>query len=180
VSDSAAPGSWLPPERCVEQRAPFDCMTACLATIFDCAYEDAPMLADPDTGEPVEQWLREMTTWLRGRGFWPQNFSLTTDITDRLGERPERSPWHWPTLWMGSVLSPRYTEDDGSPGWHAVVCRGSDIVWDPHPQREMGHVGFMGADVFLPIDPGALVLRLQEALDAQAGRQQFRTKARRG
>ena len=157
--DIAAYSGALDPERCVEQRAGFDCMTACLATIFACRYEDAPVLADPVTFEPVEQWFAVMTAWVRERGFWPQNFSLTTDMVESWGERPARSPWGWPTLWMGSVLSPRFTEADGTPGSHAVVCRGSDIVWDPHPLREQGHIGFMGAEVFLPLDPGRLVLR---------------------
>ena len=31
-------------------------------------------------------------------------------------------------------------------------------VWDPHPQREMGHLGFWDAEIFLPVDPARLVL----------------------
>ena len=136
--------------RLVEQRASYDCMTACLATIFGCRYEEAPVLADPETCEPVDQWLRVMTLWLHERGFHPQSFSLTNEIIRSLGDSL-RSPWYWPTLWMGGVRSPRYD------GEHAVVCRGSEIVWDPHPKREMGHLGFTSAEVFLPVDPAMLV-----------------------
>jgi hypothetical protein len=124
-------------------------MTACLATIFGCSYEEAPMLADPDTGDEVDQWVYVMTLWLHERGFHPQSFSRTVEMTDT-----ERSPWYWPTLWMGGVKSPRYD------GEHAVVMRGSTLVWDPHPQREMGHLGFTSAELFLPMDPAALRARL--------------------
>lgn len=146
----------LSPGRLVEQRASFDCMTACLATIFGVPYEDAPVLADPETCEPIDQWLRVMTLWLHERGFHPQSFSLDQRIIDSWGPRPARSPWYWPTLWMGGVLSPRF-EEDGEPGHHAVVMQGNDLVYDPHPQREMGHLGFVSAEIFLPRDPAMLV-----------------------
>lgn len=139
----------FPPERLVEQRESFDCMTACLATIFGCRYEDAPMLADPNTGDPVEQWFGVMARWLHERGFHSQSFSLTTPMMEHYS--PERSPWYWPTVWMGGVKSPRYD------GEHAVVMQGSDLVYDPHPKREMGHLGFTSAEVFLPVDPSSLV-----------------------
>lgn len=146
----------LAPERCVEQRYDFDCMTACLATIFGCPYEEAPMLADLDTGDSVDQWLRVMTLWLHDRGFHPQSFGLTIWMLEgrTLNEHdlPDHSPWYWPTLWMGGVKSPRYDGD------HAVVMRGSDLIWDPHPQRDMGHLGFTSAELFLPRDPSALAL----------------------
>jgi hypothetical protein len=142
----------------VEQRASFDCMTACLASIFEVPYEDAPVLADPETCEPVDQWLRVMTLWLHDRGFHPQNFTLTAHQIEHHGESPQHSPWHWPTFWMAGVKSPRY-EENGEPGLHCVVMQGNDLVWDPHPQREMGHLGFWDADVFLPIDPAQLVAR---------------------
>lgn len=128
------------------------CMTACLASIFECAYEDAPVLCDFATGEPVEQWLRVMTLWLHERGFHPQNMHHTK------GDRPQSSPWHWPTVWMAGVASPRYNEPSGEPGLHCVVMQGSDLVWDPHPQRDMGHLGFIDAELFLPRDPARLVL----------------------
>lgn len=147
---ASVPKPALPPERCVEQRESFDCMTACLATIFGCRYEAAPFLADKYTGDPVDQWLAVMTRWLHERGFHPQSFSLTKPMMKHY--TPERSPWYWPTLWMGGVKSPRYD------GEHAVVCRGADIVWDPHPQREMGHLGFTSAEIFLPVDPARLAL----------------------
>lgn len=134
--------------RLVEQREAFDCMTACLATIFGCAYEDAPVLCDFVTGEPVDRWHSVYDNWLYGRGF----SSLERNRETRDGDDPMRCPWSLPCLWIGGVQSPRY---DGA---HAVVCRGRDIVWDPHPQREMGHHGWLDATYFLPIDPARLAL----------------------
>jgi hypothetical protein len=61
--------------RLVEQLYSFDCMTACLATIFGCPYEDAPMLADPTTeqytdvsDEQLEEALIRSLRLSRGQG----------------------------------------------------------------------------------------------------------------
>src|SRR5260221_538147 len=134
-------------------------MTACLASIFERPYEEAPVLADPDTCGPVEQWLGVMPLWLHERGFHPQSFSLK----EHHGARPPRSPWHWPTYWMAGVLSPRFTEKhpetgEDEPGHHAVVMHNSDLVWDPHPARADRHLGLVSAELFLPDDPARLVL----------------------
>lgn len=133
--------------RLVEQRAAFDCATACLTTIFGCAYEHAPALCDFATGEPLDRWHRILDDWLYERGFACLERMDGTDASD-----PMRCPWSYPGLWIGGVKSPRY---DGS---HAVVMRGSSLVWDPHPLREMGHQGFESATWFFPIDPARLAL----------------------
>jgi hypothetical protein len=38
-------------------------------------------------------------------------------------------------------------------GLHTVVMRGTTLVWDPHPQRDMGHHGFVEAEFMIPTDP---------------------------
>lgn len=82
--------------------------------------------------------------------------------------------------WVATVRSPRVTEECGAcrgtgtymppyengrpgpcegcdavgsvPGNHAVVMRGSGVAWDPHPLRDLGHLGFVQADFLMPWD----------------------------
>lgn len=131
----------------VEQRYDFDCVQSCLASIFEVPYEAAPVIWEPDSDTHRADWLFVLNQWLRERGFGLQNFHR------REGDNPQRSPWHFVGYWIGGVWSPRFTEPDGSPGAHAVVMRGSDLVWDPNPRRDMGHLGFYCADVLMPLDP---------------------------
>lgn len=137
-------------------------MTACLATIFGCAYEfvHRPEPASTQPARHLAVPLVDRVAGLRIRKHL--QFSLTQADIDRLGtDRPMRSPWSWPGLWMAGVWSPRHAGET-----HAVVMRGRDLVWDPHPQREQGHLGFESAEVFYPIDPSALaVTRPQPDVD---------------
>lgn len=155
----------LPAERLVEQRTPYDCLTACLATVFGCPYEDAPIFGNQETGEHEPGWHQKLDDWLAARGFaWLQRVR-----EDGMTDDPARSPWAFPGLWIAGVASPRIN------GEHAVVMRWNELVWDPHPQREMGHGGFESADYFLPIDPGAL--RLAAVIVVSSTNQQKRVVA---
>lgn len=146
-ADDQRAASALEPGRLVEQRAKFDCMTACLATIFGVRYEDAPILCDVDSGAKIEGWWGIHDRWLNERGFASYERMDGIDPDD-----PMRCPWTYPGLWIGGVHSPR---NDGT---HAVVMRKNELVWDPHPQREMGHRGWSSAEYFMPLDPAMLVL----------------------
>jgi len=130
----------------VEQRFSFDCMTACIASIFECSWEDAPLLCDPDTNEPVDQWLREMTLWMRAHGMNPWHFGIWGDEKPYLkfGSSEIRYVFRPPCYWLGGVKSSRYD------GEHCVVMYADEVLWDPHPQREMGHLGFTTAEVIVP------------------------------
>lgn len=131
----------------VEQRTTYDCLTACLASIFECAYEDAPQLADSD-GEPLPRWHGIYDGWLAARG-WAV-LERVLQHGDEVGS--QRSPWGFPGYWIAGVTSPRYD------GEHAVVMHGNEIAYDPHPQREMGHRGFTSAEYFLPLNIAAFTL----------------------
>lgn len=141
----------------VEQRYPFDCTQACLASIFECDYDEAPVLWEPGAERERADWLFVLNGWLRERGFGLQNFCWTK------GDRPQESPWSFVGYWLGGVYSPRFEDPSGGPGGHTVVMRGHDLVWDPHPRRAQGHLGFFNADVFMPLDPSTLVLRERRA-----------------
>lgn len=125
----------------VEQRSAYDCLTACLSSIFEVPYEDVPLFCDQETGEPIRWWRKACDDWLAERG-WAQLERVRQ--TDEGGD-PMRCPWRFPGYWIAGVKSPRY---DGS---HAVVMHRSELVWDPNPQREMGHLGFEDATYFLPL-----------------------------
>lgn len=130
----------------VEQRYDYDCMTACIASVFEVPYEEAPVLADPETCEPVEQWLRVMTLWMHERGVHPWHVGLWGQEKPYLKWGSKEIEWHFAPsgFWLGGVKSPRYD------GLHCVVMFGQRVVWDPHPQREMGHLGFEEGELLLP------------------------------
>jgi hypothetical protein len=145
VSGGTAADAW----RWVEQRTANDCMTACLASIFGVPYEHAPLLWDDAANAPVERWHGVLDDWLAERGFGQlERVRQTDDETDD----PMRCPWRFPGYWIAGVKSPRYD------GTHAVVMHLNALVWDPHPRREMGHLGFVDATYFLPLDPSRLAL----------------------
>jgi hypothetical protein len=135
----------------VEQRHPFDCMTAALASLFEVAYDDVPHFCSPTTAAKIVEhdWWAAYEAWLRVRGF----VVLQRVRVEGDGE-PEWCPWAFPTFWIAGVESPRTGGD------HAIVMHGNRIAWDPHPRRaEHTNHRFVSADYFLPIDPARLVLR---------------------
>lgn len=124
----------------VEQRSRSDCLTACLASIFEVSYEDVPQFG--------RGWLRVLAEWLEGRGFaYLRRPRTIEDPAD-----PMRCPWRFPGYWIAGVTSPRWK------GTHAVVMHGHELVWDPSPRRGQGHRGFVDATYFVPLDPARLVL----------------------
>jgi hypothetical protein len=128
----------------VEQREDFDCVRCCLATVFECDYEEAPAVADLH-GDPLDQWLYVMTQWCWGRGFALWHVGLWGQERPYLkfGNEQIRYVFNPPGYWLAGVQSPRY---DGA---HSVVMFGDEIVWDPHPQRAMGHEGFIDGELLL-------------------------------
>lgn len=121
----------------VAQRYDYDCMRACLASIFECDYEEAPELTLAFK-KPVKHWLSLYNKWLYDRGFEVQFLECQN--------LPKESPWNFNTYWIAGVKSPRR---DSS---HAVVMLGDQIVWDPCVDDHPGeHRGFLDADVFIPL-----------------------------
>ena len=141
----------------VAQRTRFDCLTACLASIFECRYEDVPVFCDQETGESAPLWHVALDGWLADRGF----AFLQRVREEGMDDDPMFCPWAYPGYWIVGVKSPRVD------GEHAVVMCGRELVWDPHPEREQGHRGFLSADHFVPLDPARL--RLDRPSVAPAG-----------
>ena len=40
-----------------------------------------------------------------------------------------------------------------------IVMHDGRVAWDPHPERETGHLGFISGELLVPIDPARFVLR---------------------
>lgn len=140
----------------VEQREPYGCLRACVASILEIDYEDVPATLAVEEGQTTA-FLRFMAS----RGFAIGDYSLYGNLQHYVFDEPQqRCSRYWPTYWIASVLSPRLTNEDGSPGWHTVVMKGSEMVWDPHPDRDQGHLGFVHAQVPFVIDPARVIVKV--------------------
>lgn len=120
-----------------------DCLTACVASILELPYELVPHFVAED------DWWGCYTRFLAGFGLYAVHFGCDGD------ERPE---WWLPGgYWVATVKSPRVVNEDGSPG----LQHDDELAWDPHPRREEGHLGFVGADVYVPLDPALTALAVR-------------------
>lgn len=148
-----------------------DCLTACIASLFELPIDDVPFFVD------MENWWGEYNNWLHDRGLQLGQVRLSTvdDDPTRLNGHPTEGIY-----WIATVKSPRSKarcngckgtgqsqHEEGPCGWcgesglvpslHAVVMCGGELVWDPHPQRDMGHLGFVSGEWFVVRDPARLV-----------------------
>lgn len=105
----------------VEQIRPDDCFSACVASILELPIDAVGYF--PHAGSPAE-WTNNWVHWLDERGF-----DLYGGIIKADRSYPDPLPRGY---WILSAASPRTDVN------HAVVCLDDKIVWDPHPQREMG------------------------------------------
>lgn len=156
-----------------------DCLTACLASIFELPLDDVPFFVEQD------DWYSAYHEWVCDRGLCIEQAHVTVDEDDPCKLRG------WPSdrYWIATVKSPRgrarcnvcggggetatqwdkkfstyvtldapapctYCEGSGLvPSLHAIVMYGREIAWDPHPQRDMGHLGFISGEQFGVPDP---------------------------
>lgn len=160
-----------------------DCLTACVASIFELPIDAVPFFVDED------DWHGSYTGWLRERGLVLGAPHVVVDVNDPTVLRGHPTDGIY---WIATVKSPRgltrcvickgeakaqhqwlgveerYVEYDEprpcvecnatgrTPSLHAVVMLGGELVWDPHPQREMGHLGFVSGEWFILADPMAV------------------------
>jgi hypothetical protein len=129
----------------VDQRGDSDCLRACIASIFEVPYEDAPDTARPD-GEIDEQGRatsqqNTVNEWLKQRGLIEWQLDMEADppvlrrgVVHRRDGSTEPGDFTWPgppvSYYVGSGTSPRGVG-------HAVVMRFGSIVHDPHPAKDM-------------------------------------------
>jgi hypothetical protein len=163
-----------------------DCLTACIASLFELSLDEVPFFVEKDT------WWSDYQAFLHERGFQLGQVRISTADDDplRLTGAPADGIY-----WLATVLSPRgktrcsvcqgeratttqwdserdeyvYFDDPQPcsycnatglvPCLHSIVMCGREIVWDPHPQRDMGHLGWVSGEWFIARNPGSLSLR---------------------
>lgn len=130
----------------VFQRGTHDCVRACLASIFEVRWEDAPATDYLEPGwtarDRAAYQSNVVNEWLRARGLIEWSIDSTWDppvlrrgIEIVNGDRrpsDEIAPTPWSSHHLGSGPSPR-----GFGMWHTVVMYGGRIVHDPHSAGDM-------------------------------------------
>jgi len=126
---------------------PGDCLNACVASILDLPYEQVPFFNLYGDG-----WHYTYVSFMRSHGWGLWEFAIWgCDVPLwQFGTRQTGYKLYVPGYWLASVLSPRIIDEHGKSGLHAVVMKGNSVAWDPHPQRDMGHLGFIEATILVP------------------------------
>ena len=126
-------------ERWVEQRFADDCWNACVASLFGLPYEavaDMPRGHDPGWHKAWNEWFAE-----HGYAWWERPLST---------ERPSAAGYYgFGEITIVSYESPRMDGD------HCVIQQRGKVLWDPHPQREMGLGRLTDVTVLIPLDPAS-------------------------
>jgi hypothetical protein len=161
---------WVEPTRGYDGKGRGNCVAACLASIFGLSLAEVEEgLSDGPTANGLMAWTESRFPWLECRNTdHSENYREVEPPSD---EHPEGT-WTYdlpsvrpeaPTLglWMASVVSPRgvlrHGPYRGSPILHAVVMRGGNLVWDPHPRRAEGVGALVERTWWLARDPADCV-----------------------
>lgn len=168
------------PSRWVEQTSLYDgtgtkgnCVAACVASIFGVTLgwlEEKGIV--PGSGfQDVASWTSEHWPGLEYR---ERDLCTNFRVVEGEGRGGEDDRWEYDLpdpethhdppacgYWIAHVVSPRGFLKSGPyrgmPIQHAVVMRGANMVWDPHPQRDMGVGQLVGMGWWIVRDP--LLLR---------------------
>lgn len=124
----------IPVEQTRTEKGKGNCWPACIASILECPLENVP---DPADDETYGGYLRRVNEWLAPQGLRLRQFSFY-----RTDDKP-------PGYAILGADSPRG-------GSHAVVILDGEIVWDPHPQREMGVGSWREYGQFVCLDPARM------------------------
>jgi hypothetical protein len=111
-----------------------NCFAACVASVLEMPLDDVPNFVGQD-------WFQQWQVWLAKR-----NLQL---LTFTIGPYDEWRPSGYALL---GAQSPR------GDFLHSVVCRDGKIVWDPHPQRDMGVGEWRDWTIFAVLDPARPIL----------------------
>lgn len=147
-----------------------NCVAAAVASVFGLPLDVVEHQGlKPGVGfQSVADWTRERCPALEYR---EQDFCTNFRCVEIEGEGdrweydlpdPQEIPAP-PTCgyWIAHVISPRGLLADGPyrgmPIQHAVVMRGGELVWDPHPQRDMGVGARVGMGWWVARDPATLI-----------------------
>jgi hypothetical protein len=162
-----------------------DCLTACVASVLELPIDEVPVFVESDSWwNDYLEFFRERGFLIEGAFMrvdetdplklcgWPsERYWIATVKSPRGKTRCSVCKGEKATSrqWDGELGD--YVEfDEPQPcghceatglvaSLHAVVMYGRDLVWDPHPQRDMGHLGFVSGNQFGVADPSLLVPR---------------------
>jgi hypothetical protein len=144
-----------------------NCVASCIASIFEVPLVSVD-IPDGPSATRISQWTNENYPLLRYVEIDKcTNFRIVeTDADGDLWrydfpeEEPEPPFLNGLMYWMAFCISPRVVNSQGPyrgmPGQHAVVMKGRELVWDPHPQREMGVGRRVGYAMWMIDDPSRL------------------------
>lgn len=109
-----------------------NCFAACIASIFEVSLEDVMDYMGDDWHEKWNEWLAQ--------------YNITL-IHWEIPEGQQETCYKPPCYYLLGADSPRGD-------WiHSVVAKGDEIMWDPHPQRDMGVKRWRDITIFAVIDP---------------------------
>lgn len=148
-----------------------DCLRAAMASVFELELLEVPHFVE------TADWWNVWQDWLAGRGLRIGQAFFEVDEDDPT----LLTGWPGDIYWLAIVKSPRgrarcsVCEGRGKhrnhrpdlhcagtglvPSTHALVMFGREVAWDPHPRRDMGHLGFDHGYDFRAIDPARLELK---------------------
>lgn len=107
-----------------------NCLSACVASIMHVSLLEVPHFGGD------HEWWGNLNAWLSGRWMYALNAKLDA----------APGAWRPEGYYILAGRSPR------GPWLHAVVARGRDVVWDPHPSHD-GILSHDDATVLVPLDP---------------------------
>ncbi len=123
-----------------------NCFAACVASILELPIKKVPNLGIGTENYDWAEWMLAWNQWLADR-----NFGLSVVHYYEWEGVSNTKPHGYSIL---SAKSPRLKEQDLN---HAVVCLNGEIVFDPHPQREMGVGSWEYFYVFNALNPAHFI-----------------------
>jgi hypothetical protein len=108
-----------------------NCFPACIASILEIPLDDVPCFHG-------ENWLERYNEWLKDK-----NLCLINVLYLNAEGQPNVPPGY-------SILAADSPRGDYL---HAVVCLNGEVVFDPHPQRDMGIREKREFSLFIVLDP---------------------------
>jgi hypothetical protein len=127
-----------------------DCWKCCIASILELDYDEVPHFVQLEQDGQVESYWNATIDWLRRRRLAVARFGLWGTEKPFLLFGSQKIAYHFnaPGHWIASVTSLRI-DREGNNIEHVVVMNGSSVIWDPHPLREQGHLGFREAHLLV-------------------------------
>jgi hypothetical protein len=115
-----------------------NCFAACLASLFEVALDEVPQATPQELDKHNDDGWLQYTERLNQEFLLPRGFYIVTFKYD--GWKPRGYA-------LLAAQSPRHD------GLHSVVCLDGEIVYDPHPRRDMGVGEWKEWDVLMVADP---------------------------